>query len=121
VKAHHRPSYEVWQYTGHTPPPGWVIGCVELRPNGELYLRRRSGLQLIRQGEWLIRDLDGEPSWATDAEFARDYQLEYDMDAESIAKRLLDNHGGNFQMVYMFWYAVSQEIKLEADRREYEP
>jgi hypothetical protein len=77
VKAHRRvPSHEVWKYDITAPLPVWVANCTELRDNGELLLRRRSGLQLVLPGEWLIRDLDGEPAWVTDEEFRRDYELE---------------------------------------------
>jgi len=67
------PVREVWQYDGGMMP-GWVLDCT-VRYNDGLYLIRRSGKQIIHPGEWLIRDLDGDPEWVTDAEFQRDYEL----------------------------------------------
>jgi len=71
---------EVWQYNHLNEVPAWVRGCVEGRDNGEfedfeLYLIRRSGKQLVKKGEWLIRDLDGDPEWVDDATFQREYEV----------------------------------------------
>jgi hypothetical protein len=68
---------EVWQYDGYgisVLMPSWVFACTERR-NGSLYLVRRSGKQIIHPGEYLIRDLDGDPEWMTEADFLREYEL----------------------------------------------
>jgi hypothetical protein len=72
----HTATREVWQYWAYntSPPPPWVAACTERRDDG-LYVVRRSGKQLILPGEWLARDLDGEPEWLTDADFHRLYQI----------------------------------------------
>jgi hypothetical protein len=61
---------DVWRFW--IPP--WVEACTEQRNDG-LYLVRASGKQLIKRGEYLIRDLDGEPEWMTDAEFHLEYEV----------------------------------------------
>jgi len=63
-------THDVWQYADL---PKWVQRCTEMREDG-LYLVRSSGKQLIERGDWLIRDLDGEPSWVTDDEFRMQYE-----------------------------------------------
>jgi len=63
---------EVWQYDGGMMP-GWVLDHTERHSDG-LYLVRRSGKQRIEPGEYLIRDLDGDPEWMTADEFNRDYE-----------------------------------------------
>ena len=71
------PTLEVWQYAGITAPL-WVIGCIEMLTNTDsdgLYLVRRSGKQRIEPGDWIIRNLDGDPEWMTDAEFVRKYEI----------------------------------------------
>ena len=67
---------EVWQYDGRYGgvDPSWVMNCTEYHHDG-LYLVRRSGKQIIHPGEWLIRDLDGDPEWVDDATFQREYEL----------------------------------------------
>jgi hypothetical protein len=75
---------EAWQFrpsNGQPNPPGqelpyWVVMCTIWDPNTkEMYLQRRSGKQRIEAGEWLLRDLDGEPIWFTDDEFRRHYEV----------------------------------------------
>ena len=67
------PEHEVWQIAwGVSRAPRWVVACT-IWQNEALYLVRRSGKQLIDPGDWLIRDLDGEPLWVPDKDFRRDY------------------------------------------------
>ena len=66
---------EVWQYDNKTRFPQWVANCVEWNDDDELYLVRRSGKQRIDKGDWLLRDLDGDPEWMTEADFFREYEL----------------------------------------------
>jgi hypothetical protein len=69
------PAVEVWQYWKYNPMTApWVYACTERRGD-ELYLDRRSGKQLIRAGEWLIRNLDGDPIWMDDQAFRATYEL----------------------------------------------
>jgi hypothetical protein len=68
--AHH----EVWQFRRSVKFPPWVSRCVEVRDDG-LYLVTRSGSQLISPGDWLVRDLDGEPWWISYDAFAHDFEL----------------------------------------------
>ena len=64
---------EVWQNLRLSTAPNWVNACIEQRVDG-LYLNRRSGLQRIELGDWIIRNLDGEPEWLTNAEMMRSYE-----------------------------------------------
>jgi hypothetical protein len=68
---------QAWQYEGYgiSIPlmPSWVVACTERR-DGSLYLVRRSGKQRIECGEWLIRNLDGDPEWMTEAEFTEKFE-----------------------------------------------
>jgi hypothetical protein len=66
---------EVWQYWPFnfiTEP--WVSRCTEQR-GCDLFLVRRSGKQLIQPGEWLIRNLDGDPIWMDNEDFRATYEL----------------------------------------------
>lgn len=54
---------EAWQYTAGIVPE-WVSACVEWT-NGDAYLVRRSGKQLLNRGEWIVQNLDGDPEWLT--------------------------------------------------------
>lgn len=69
-------TQDVWQYLGlwylHLMPR-WVANCTEVREK-ELFLTRTSGDQLIDIGNWLVRDLDGEPIWYQDADFKFKYE-----------------------------------------------
>ena len=64
---------DVWQH-GENYMPGWVHSCTEPR-DGELYLVRGADKQRIEIGDYLIRDLDGAPTWSTDEDFRRDYEI----------------------------------------------
>lgn len=56
---------EAWQCRGsYLDAPQWVVTATRLEESG-LWLIRRSGKQFIKPGEWLIRNLDGEPEWLT--------------------------------------------------------
>lgn len=69
------PILEVWQYGRYNPATEpWVTRCTEER-DGELYLIRRSGKQLIRPGEWLVRNLDGDAVWLPDKAFRALYEV----------------------------------------------
>jgi len=60
--------HEAWQYqAGHKRPP-WVMRYTEFT-NGIMLLKRSSGKQSIEYGEWIVRNLDGDPCWFTDDEF----------------------------------------------------
>jgi len=73
MKARRKTSTcDAWQFNTLDCGPRWAR--TELRAD-ELYLVRRSGKQLIMLGDWLVRDLDGEPMWLTDVEFRRNYEL----------------------------------------------
>ena len=67
---------DVWQYKYRhgLPQPAWVRACTEQRNDG-LYLVRGADKQRIELGDWLIRDLDGAPVWATLEDFQRDYEV----------------------------------------------
>ncbi|KIZ41269.1 MULTISPECIES: hypothetical protein [Rhodopseudomonas] len=68
-----------WQFLGQPLHqwPRWVqAGCILQRgPNGKLELRheRRSGVQIVYLGEWLVKDLDGGVCFYTDAELHREF------------------------------------------------
>jgi hypothetical protein len=66
--------HDVWQHSGGSVPR-WVFVATDENDNGELILVRRSGRQLIERGDWLIRDLDGEPMWMTNRDFKREYEI----------------------------------------------
>jgi hypothetical protein len=66
-------TVQVWQHDWQMFPV-WVSRCVEIRNDG-LYLVRSSGKQLIRPGEWLVHNPDGQPLWLTDAGFHAEYEL----------------------------------------------
>jgi hypothetical protein len=69
-----------WQFLGQPFPewPGWVQATCRLQrgPDGALELRhdRRSGAQIVYLREWLVKDLDGDVAYYTDAELRRDFQ-----------------------------------------------
>jgi len=42
--------------------------------DGEMFLKRNSGQQLMDYSDWLIRNLDGDPYWITDKEFQEVYE-----------------------------------------------
>jgi hypothetical protein len=68
-------THDVWQYVElFGAKPLWVLGCTEAH-YGDLYLVRSSGRQRLELGDYLIRDLDGEPMWSTDADFRREYEM----------------------------------------------
>jgi hypothetical protein len=73
-----RPKYphvEVWQYHSEDRvQPTWVINAT-LRIENELFLKRRSGCQLIEPNDWLVRDLDAEPLWFSPITFQRHYEV----------------------------------------------
>jgi len=65
---------DVWQHTGSLLAPKWVDACTEL-VNGYWCLVRGADKQRLNYGEWLIRDLDGAPTWSTDEDFQRQYEV----------------------------------------------
>lgn len=70
---------DAWQYVPLAGPewPAWVMACTSIRVvdgEGCLILRRASGNQHINPFDWLIRDLDGDPEWLTDAGMRKEYQ-----------------------------------------------
>lgn len=65
---------EAWQWNGQADWSAWVSACC-VREGSALRLKRRSGTQLVYLGEWLVRDLDGEPEWYRDCEMRRDFDL----------------------------------------------
>jgi hypothetical protein len=69
-----RPS-KAWQNTGGAIP-SWLAHCC-FRRDGELIHERRSGRQVVRDGEYLVRDLDGEVIFYTPAEFKRAFGLHH--------------------------------------------
>lgn len=66
---------EAWRYTGqpYHEWPAWVRGCVGEVEEGVPCLVRKSGRQILHPGEWLIRDLDGDPEWLTHDRMCREY------------------------------------------------
>ena len=64
---------QVWQWSGQPVRhwPAWVHRCCVWTLNGELIHDRQSGRQVVNQGEWLVRDLDGEVNFYTKSEFFR--------------------------------------------------
>ena len=69
------PLLDVWVYSSTaTTVPMWAVGHI-IVDGEDVYLIRRSGKQLLNRGEWLVRDLDGEPEWMTNKDFARLYEL----------------------------------------------
>jgi hypothetical protein len=67
---------EAWRYTGQPRSewPAWVSRRVtRTYEGGALTLSRKSGKQWIYLGEWLVRDLDGDPEWLTHADMCREY------------------------------------------------
>jgi hypothetical protein len=65
---------DVWQHDDEARIPAWVYACTEWR-DGELCLVRGADKQRIEVGDWLIRDLDGAPTWSTDEDFQREYEV----------------------------------------------
>ena len=67
---------EAWQLTevNFDTRPQWTLSWLRCR-DGEYLLNRRAGAQVICVGEWLVRDLDGEPEWLTDKQFRRKYEV----------------------------------------------
>lgn len=70
---------DAWQYVpeqGAFEWPLWVLNSTSWGGENEddLFLVRRSGKQLVKPGDWLIRDLDGDPERLTDAEMRKQYQ-----------------------------------------------
>jgi len=69
-------TLRAWQYNGQPMSdwPDWVLENLT-RVGTELFLKRRSGLQLLSQTEWLLKHPDERDlRWSTDAEFKRDYE-----------------------------------------------
>ena len=65
---------QAWQWNGqHSAAwPFWVrTSCVLIEY--ELFHDRQSGRQVVNQGEWLVRDLDGEVNFYTPEEFGREF------------------------------------------------
>lgn len=72
---------EGWLFDGRatTTWPSWVKRCCQRTSNGgepALRLERRSGPQLVYQGEWLVRDLDGGVSCYTPEELEVKFKRE---------------------------------------------
>jgi hypothetical protein len=67
------PVRDAWQCLRWDDMPNWVNSNVERREDG-LYLKRRSGLQRIETGDWLVQELDGYLEWMTDAEMRSNYE-----------------------------------------------
>jgi hypothetical protein len=64
---------EAWQYTEPTcDMPAWVRACTVFQFN-DCWLVRRSGRQALEYGEWLLRNLDGEPEWLTHDQMRKQY------------------------------------------------
>jgi hypothetical protein len=65
-----------WQYTDVlATPPGWVRSYTDTDEIGDLYLVRLSGKQRINLGDWLVRNLDGDPDWYDDESFHRNWEF----------------------------------------------
>lgn len=67
---------EAWRYTGQPAYvwPAWVRACVHPQAHcGALCLTRKSGKQWLNPGEWLVRNLDGDPEWLTHDRMCREY------------------------------------------------
>jgi hypothetical protein len=69
-----------WQFIGQPLHewPSWVQSSCSLQrdSDGKLELRheRRSGVQIVYLGEWMVRDLDGGVCYYTDAELRLTYE-----------------------------------------------
>jgi hypothetical protein len=67
-----------WQFTGQQRAdwPSWVSATCEPIDIQSMCLDRRSGAQIVRLGEWLIRDMDAKDleHW-TDATLWRVYEV----------------------------------------------
>lgn len=68
-----RQPSEAWQYKPPQYMPLWVFNCTMWGEGGLLH-KRRSGNQLLNIDEWLVRDLDGEINFYTDAEMWRIFE-----------------------------------------------
>lgn len=66
---------DAWQNNNNSFVPVWVANCCQYNEQEELFLIRRSGKQLVKNGEWIIRNLDGDPIWMTDEEFKETYEV----------------------------------------------
>jgi len=66
---------EAWQYTGQPVEewPMWVQGCCYQFAEDAIIVRR-SGQQIIRSSEWLVRNLDGDPEWLTHDQMRKEYE-----------------------------------------------
>jgi hypothetical protein len=66
---------EAWRYTGQPRDewPNWVRSWVYYE-GPTAVLSRRSGKQWLYPGEWLVRDLDGDPEWLTHEQMVREYE-----------------------------------------------
>lgn len=66
---------QAWQHGGADyVTPRWVRSRLQREPDG-LYLLRRSGKQRLEHGDWLIRNLDGDPTWSTNESLHREYEV----------------------------------------------
>lgn len=65
-----------WQYplAPGAPFPLWVEACTTVGLNDELLLIRRSGMQRINRGEWLVHDLDAGILWYPDDTYQRTFE-----------------------------------------------
>lgn len=72
---------EVWQFTGQPSFawPDWVKACCTMtRDDDKPALRhaRWSGAQLVKQGEWLARDVAGEVDYYEPHELHREFDTD---------------------------------------------
>ena len=68
------PVIDAWQYQPGKHFPTWVRQYLEQRDE-ELLLKRMSGKQLLLPGEWVVRDLDGDPEWYTSDDFFKTFRV----------------------------------------------
>lgn len=65
---------KAWQHVTDAPLPTWVAETTRRADDGALLLVRASGTQEVKPGEWIIRRMDGETFWYTDAMRRRDFK-----------------------------------------------
>lgn len=69
---------EAWQFQPGlwAEMPKWLSGRITLgHYRGDYILKRRSGNQLLKSGEWLVRSLDSrEPEWLTHDQMRKEYE-----------------------------------------------
>ncbi|MBR1193205.1 hypothetical protein [Bradyrhizobium sp. AUGA SZCCT0160] len=62
--------FEAWRYEGNlSGAPAWVQRSCSRNDAGELIHTRYSGTQVVNEGEYLVRELDGWVCFYTSDEF----------------------------------------------------